>query len=596
LIATESPDPDAVVNHLRRAGDGRLVEWLITAAERARRAFAMASTVALYEEALSLLPASAPTHERFGVLLQLANFLRLQPDGVAYAEDALHTARQLGDPLLEGVALTRLGTNRTYVESIAEGLVEQERAVTILSKLPENETHWLTAYSTRIGAVAVSVPGRITVARDFLAMTYAIVGRFADLDLEADPGGNHNGWYGLAIRDAALGHPQAARAHLQQVVARVRANGDYANLGGALELDLVYVMIPYYADNAAEMRRLADAAVSARAELGEEMLGRPVRSMGMAALYLHGDWEEVWSLFVGMRRFPRAVFSDFREAPVALIPARGETDLAWTLVQEMFPAGTATGPGTVPYRRSLALQETAAAMLMDAGDLPGARAWLEMHDRWLAWSGAVLGQSEGEALWAQHERQAGDATQALAHAERALALATDPRQPLALLAAHRLLGELATEAGAFDAATQHLGASLALADACAAPYERALTLLAQAQMRATTGDIDMARQCVDEVRTICVPLGAKPALARADALAARLDAAQSTAPSYPAGLSAREVEVLRLVAEGLSSPQIGERLFLSPRTVEQHLRSIFNKTGVPSRAAAARWAAEQGLV
>lgn len=62
----------------------------------------------------------------------------------------------------------------------------------------------------------------------------------------------------------------------------------------------------------------------------------------------------------------------------------------------------------------------------------------------------------------------------------------------------------------------------------------------------------------------------------------------------PTGLSAREVEVLRLVARGLTNPQVG-RTSLSARTVEQHLRSIYNKLGVPTRAAAARWAAEQGL-
>jgi predicted ATPase/DNA-binding CsgD family transcriptional regulator len=66
--------------------------------------------------------------------------------------------------------------------------------------------------------------------------------------------------------------------------------------------------------------------------------------------------------------------------------------------------------------------------------------------------------------------------------------------------------------------------------------------------------------------------------------------------SYPAGLSAREAEVLKLVAEGLTNPQVAERLYLSPRTVAQHLRSIYRKLGVPSRAAAAREASKRGLI
>jgi DNA-binding CsgD family transcriptional regulator len=63
-----------------------------------------------------------------------------------------------------------------------------------------------------------------------------------------------------------------------------------------------------------------------------------------------------------------------------------------------------------------------------------------------------------------------------------------------------------------------------------------------------------------------------------------------------AGLSERELEVLRLVAEGLTDSQVAERLYLSPRTVGQHLRSIYRKLGVPSRAAAAKEAVERSLI
>ncbi|MDQ4126384.1 MAG: LuxR C-terminal-related transcriptional regulator [Actinomycetota bacterium] len=63
-----------------------------------------------------------------------------------------------------------------------------------------------------------------------------------------------------------------------------------------------------------------------------------------------------------------------------------------------------------------------------------------------------------------------------------------------------------------------------------------------------------------------------------------------------AGLSERELEILRLVAGGRTDSQVAERLFISPRTVGQHLRSIYRKLGVPSRAAAAREAVERGLI
>jgi DNA-binding CsgD family transcriptional regulator len=260
------------------------------------------------------------------------------------------------------------------------------------------------------------------------------------------------------------------------------------------------------------------------------------------------------------------------------------------MVAEMFPEGAGHEPGTLPFRYGLALQETAAALALDDEDLSVAKEWLDAHDHWLAWSGAVLGQSEGQALWAQYHRQAGDREQARMHAERALAHAAEPRQPLALLAAHRLRGELATDVGRFADAQTHLDAALALADACEAPYERALTLLALATLRLATGETQTARSLLDDVRIICARLGAKPALTRADALLARL-----SAPAFPAGLSPREVEVLRLVAQGMTDRQVGEQLFLSTRTVNQHLRSIYNKLGVSSRAAATHFAVEQGI-
>jgi predicted ATPase/DNA-binding CsgD family transcriptional regulator len=66
--------------------------------------------------------------------------------------------------------------------------------------------------------------------------------------------------------------------------------------------------------------------------------------------------------------------------------------------------------------------------------------------------------------------------------------------------------------------------------------------------------------------------------------------------AYPAGLTAREVAVLRLVAQGLTDAQVAERLVVSPRTVSTHLTSIYGKLGVGSRAAATRFAVEQGLL
>ncbi len=67
-------------------------------------------------------------------------------------------------------------------------------------------------------------------------------------------------------------------------------------------------------------------------------------------------------------------------------------------------------------------------------------------------------------------------------------------------------------------------------------------------------------------------------------------------PPYPAGLSAREVEVLQLVAQGLTNEQVAQQLVISPRTVDTHLTSMYSKIGVSSRSAATRYAMEHHLV
>ena len=68
------------------------------------------------------------------------------------------------------------------------------------------------------------------------------------------------------------------------------------------------------------------------------------------------------------------------------------------------------------------------------------------------------------------------------------------------------------------------------------------------------------------------------------------------ASTYPDELTAREVEVLRLVAQGLTDEQVAQRLVISPRTVDTHLTSIYSKISVSSRVAATRYAMEHHLV
>ena len=67
-------------------------------------------------------------------------------------------------------------------------------------------------------------------------------------------------------------------------------------------------------------------------------------------------------------------------------------------------------------------------------------------------------------------------------------------------------------------------------------------------------------------------------------------------PPLPAGLTAREAEVLRLLALGLTARQVAERLVISAKTADHHVQHIYTKVGVSTRGAAALFAIEHGIL
>src|SRR5204863_1669059 len=85
-------------------------------------------------------------------------------------------------------------------------------------------------------------------------------------------------------------------------------------------------------------------------------------------------------------------------------------------------------------------------------------------------------------------------------------------------------------------------------------------------------------------------------VARSDSTEPAASSKQVGTIRHPDGLTAREVEVLRLVAQGYTDAQIAEELVISTRTVNAHLTSVYRKIRVSSRHAAAQYARTQGLV
>ncbi|MDX1620199.1 MAG: LuxR C-terminal-related transcriptional regulator [Nitriliruptorales bacterium] len=122
-----------------------------------------------------------------------------------------------------------------------------------------------------------------------------------------------------------------------------------------------------------------------------------------------------------------------------------------------------------------------------------------------------------------------------------------------------------------------------------APYEAAQARVLVARACLELGDTDTAAMQIDAARTVFEELGAAPALERLAELTDDEDAPP------PAGLTPRELEVLRLVATGATNRSIADTLVISERTVDRHVSNIFTKVGVTSRSAATAWAYEHGV-
>lgn len=168
------------------------------------------------------------------------------------------------------------------------------------------------------------------------------------------------------------------------------------------------------------------------------------------------------------------------------------------------------------------------------------------------------------------------------------------------LACLRGLADVAISTGRYDEAARFLAATEALAESTG-------TMLTGKALERFQQVIDDTRTGLEPERFAAVWTEGRSApvdlvIAGASEMASRLASEETSRAIGPEGimatygLSAREIDVLRLIAVDHSTAEIAEQLFISPRTVTTHLTSIYNKLGFNTRVAAARFAAEHGLV
>ena len=123
-----------------------------------------------------------------------------------------------------------------------------------------------------------------------------------------------------------------------------------------------------------------------------------------------------------------------------------------------------------------------------------------------------------------------------------------------------------------------------------APYEAARVRVLVGLGCRALGDEEAAAMELDAARSVFVQLGAAPELARLKVLARR------EAALRPGGLTARELQVLRLLAAGKTNHAIASDLLLAEKTVDRHVSNIYSKLGVSSRAAATAYAYQHRLL
>jgi DNA-binding CsgD family transcriptional regulator/tetratricopeptide (TPR) repeat protein len=593
-------DPDEIAYHFRQAGDRRAVEWLTLAGERAQRALAWRTAAQRFESALTLVEHDPTAQNELGWLrFRLALLRRFEQPvaGVALLEAAERIGRSTHDWALVAYARFYQGMLRCQADELRQGIASEEAGIAMLDALsPDDRARLLAIDTTADPLDAQNGRGELTLAlaeNGRLHEASELGERIVSLPESETTGSRGDAFYGLGYVYAALGLPEMARMAFSQA-REVFAASDYRSMVTASLFDeLVMVTLPFWTDRPDERLRIETELADSLAALHEISDPGSERNAHLVSAVLSGSWDEaIEMLEQSSLRFMR------RAIPMLLAPVarhRGDPELAWSLIRQSFPAG----PDTARDDSALdvfPLRSLAVELAIDAADLDMARRWLISIDEWLEWSGAVMGRADAHLGWADYHRAIGENVTARERAQQAFVVASAPRQPLVLLAAHRFLGELDLADERFTEAEEQLDAALSLAEATGSAHELALTLLAQAKLRYARGQLSEARELLDRVRATCQPMNALLTLARVDALEARMQAATpSTSKTATAGLTPRETDVLQLLATGLSNAEIAGRLSLSSRTIDTHLTSVYAKLGVSTRSAAILAALELGL-
>jgi DNA-binding NarL/FixJ family response regulator len=563
-VADLARDPEERARHLAlaaRGPDAGVVRELQAAARHARMRGSPDSAAELTGLALRLLPADAPA--RLELQLELAEQLHLASDFPA----ARALLEELRATLPPGDLRARALLTLVEIEYWRSG----ESTATALAEEALADAHEPVLRARCHAAVAlyagtVDLPKAAASAREALALledvadadpglvAAALSARVrADLFL-GDGFDRETAMRALALEESSppatvdtrvvfkLGQwlryvddLEGARAHLEQAERQAHEEGDESSLANIL---LNRVIVATWAGDLTGAAELAERMLDA---FGQHGVGPE-----------HGDlWRAYVDAYAGR-------VEPVREAAQKADPGEPMVAAIWA--------------------RCVGLAELAAGDTAAADrHLTGA---LEVFER-VAFREPAVWRIDGDAIEAA--LAAGDLDRAEELLTRFEERAARSHIPWSLAVSARCRGLVLAAHGELDAAAEALERALTEHERCPMPLERARTLLAQGRLQRRLKRKRQARLALDEARDLFARQGAATWVARVDDELGRVAVRRA-----PAELSATELRIAQLAADGLSNQAIAEQVFVSVKTVESNLKRAYRKLGIASRAQLAR--------
>ena len=602
LAGSELEGASMLAYHWHAAHDTRrALAASVTAGRQAAATFAPADAQRHFERALELWPQCPDAAEMTGldaielgrIAAEAAHAAAAVDRARSLLDEALATLGPNGDPIRRARLLVQRAGELRDLARTADALADVETAIALIPEEP--------ASSDRAAALASLAQLKLYDFDDFTGAEGAAEHALAAALAVNDDRAAADARLTLGATHTYLGRPESGLALLREGLAGAEAVGDseislrgYINLGDALGIVGRH-------DEAVQVT-IAGIAVAERVGVART-LGAFLTGNQLESLLATGDWDEADAILARMLRpgsSPGQYDAALYEARSRLRLLRGDEAGAR---EDIATIRRLVGGRNIQYLQPLAFSE--AEIDRAHGDLEAARrtvqdalagdpeGWNSRYGWPLIWMGMRV---EADAAELARDRR----TDVLAgHEERVATLAalaeTFPAPSAETRAYHRLAdAERARIDAVPDAAPWEAAAD-------AAREAHATYLLAYAALRAgeayaAVGDRNGAARAVAEAMERADDLRAVSLAEQARALARRARLVEEPRESDNGfGLTARELEVLRLVADGRSNGQIAEELFISRKTASVHVSNILGKLGVTTRGEAAALAHRRGL-